>query len=75
MHPRDGRLEGWCYLTEGYLIFLRVDGDSIAAKPGGEVYRLDHHPGCRVGGRADAARGHFRHRAALQLVIGARRGA
>jgi hypothetical protein len=52
-----------------------VDGDSIAAKPGGEVYRLDHHPGCRVGGRADAARGHFRHRAALQLVIGARRGA
>jgi hypothetical protein len=35
VHPRDGRLEGWCYLNEGYLIFLQVDGDSIRRIPGG----------------------------------------
>jgi hypothetical protein len=76
VHLRDGRLEGRCYLTEGYLIFLQVDGDSIAAKPRGArstASAIARAAG--AGGGADAARGHCRHLAALQLVTGVRRGA
>jgi hypothetical protein len=73
VHPRDGRLEGRCYPTEGVPHFpasrRRLDcGEAL----GGEVYGLGHRPGCRGRGRADAARGHWRHLAADRATATAR---